>query len=64
MLDVPRNRRVLTKALKSHLIPSQVGRGIWDPSVKRGFRTFIDDRAHLLAREFERKAGQRLFDRG
>jgi hypothetical protein len=61
--DVPRSARVRNLSIRSHLIPSKDGRGIWDRSIKRGFRAFLDDRAQLLARAFERQAGVRLFDR-
>ena len=62
--DVPRNARARRLCLSSQLIPSKDGCGIWDRSIKRGFRTFLDDRARLLARAFEREAGMRLFERG
>lgn len=61
--DVPRSARVRNLSIRSHLIPSKDGRGIWDRSIKRGFKAFLDDRAQLLARAFERQAGVRLFDR-
>lgn len=61
--DVPKSRRAQSLALKSHLIPSKDGRGIWSRSTKRGFRDFVLDRALLLARAFERQAGMRLFER-
>jgi hypothetical protein len=49
--------------MRSHLIPSGDGSGIWDASVKRGFKIFLEDRAWLIARAFERHAGVRLFER-
>jgi len=61
--DVPKSRRAQTLALKSHFIPSKNERGIWDRSIKRGFKSFFRDRAWLLARAFEKRAGMRLFDR-
>lgn len=61
--DVPSNRRVLGVALRSHLIPSNAGKGIWDRSIKRGFKQFLIDRASLLARTFENQAGMKMFDR-
>jgi hypothetical protein len=62
--DVPRNRRALALALKSHLIPSSNGEGVWDRSIKRGFKAFLDARARLLVKAFEAQAGMRLFERG
>jgi len=62
--EVPRSTRARNLCIRSHLIPSKEGRGIWDRSVKRGFSTFLEDRARLLARAFERQAGVRLFDLG
>jgi hypothetical protein len=62
--DVPRSGRARSLSIRSHLIPSKDGRGIWDRSIKRGFRAFLEDRAWLLARAFERQAGVRLFERG
>jgi hypothetical protein len=61
--DVPQNRRVRSLAFRSHLIPSSAGEGIWDRNIKRGFKQFLRDRAWLLALEFERCAGMKLFDR-
>jgi hypothetical protein len=61
--DVPKSMRARKLALRSHLIPSKPDRGIWDRSTRRGFRSFLLDRAWLLARAFERKAGVRLFER-
>jgi len=61
--DIPKSKRAQNLALRSHLIPSKKGRGIWDRSINRGFRNFLSDRAWLLARAFEKQAGVRLFDR-
>jgi len=61
--DVPKSKRAQVLALRSHLVPSKKDRGIWDRSIKRGFKSFISDRAWLLARAFEKQAGVRLFDR-
>ena len=62
LVDVPRNRRALNAALKSHLIPSVEGIGVWDTRIKRGFQAFLEQRASLLIREFESQAGMRLFE--
>jgi hypothetical protein len=61
--DIPQNQRTSKLALKSHLIPSEAGQGIWDRSVKRGFRTFLESRRWMLARAFESQAGVKLFER-
>ena len=61
--DVPRTTRARNRSLRSHLIPSKNGSGIWDHSTKRGFSVFLHNRAQLLARAFERQAGVKLFDR-
>jgi hypothetical protein len=55
------SKRHFGKVLGSHLIPSAPRAGIWDTNVKRGFRTFIDQRLKLICREFEREAGTKLF---
>lgn len=62
--DVPRSKRARMMVLRSHLIPAGDGRGIWDSSIKRGFKAFLDDRSRLLVRAFQRQAGMRLFERG
>ncbi len=62
--DVPRSNWARTMALRSHLIPRGDNRGIWNTSTKRGFKEFMEDRARLLLRAFERQAGMRLFERG
>jgi hypothetical protein len=60
---VPRSRRALALALRSHLIPSVDGEGVWDRGIKRGFKSFLDARARLLVKAFEAQAGMRLFER-
>lgn len=62
--DVPRSNWARTMALRSHLIPTGDSRGIWDTSIRRGFKVFMEDRARLLVRAFERQAGMQLFERG
>jgi hypothetical protein len=61
--EVPRNARARNLSIRSHLIPSIDGSGIWDSRVKRGFAVFLDERARLIARAFEQQAGSRLFER-
>lgn len=60
---VPKSRRALALALRSHLIPSADGEGVWDRSITRGFKTFLDARGRLLVKTFEAQAGMRLFER-
>ena len=61
--EVPRNLRVRNASIRSHLIPSNPETGIWDKRIRRGFKTFLKDRALLLAKAFEQRAGVRLFER-
>jgi hypothetical protein len=61
--DIPRSARVRKAVLKSHLIPFHEGRGILDHSIKRGFKTFLNDRSWVLARAFESQCGMKLFER-
>lgn len=62
--DVPRNARIRSRAMASHLINASPKSGIWDKSVKRGFKRFFEQRAWIIARAFERRAGVKLFERG
>jgi hypothetical protein len=61
--DVPRNTRVRSRAMASHLIPCSPRSGVWNTSVKRGFKELLDQRARLLVKAFEKQAGRRLFER-
>jgi len=61
--DLPKSKRARSLALRSHLIPDIEEEGIWDRSLKRGFNAFLNARANRVLREFERKAGMRLFER-
>ena len=58
---IPHNLRTRNKALRSHLIPYGAESGLWDTNVKRGYKDFLDRRTALIAKEFERQAGARLF---
>jgi hypothetical protein len=60
--DVPRNGYVRRAAMRSHLIPSRPNQGVWDRSVKRGFRVFVEDRTKLIIKALESEAGLRLFE--
>jgi hypothetical protein len=48
--------------MRSHLIPSRPNQGVWDRSVKRGFRVFVEDRTKLIIKALESEAGLRLFE--
>jgi hypothetical protein len=64
MQDVPRSAHARALALRSHYIPLlKEGKGILDRSVKRGFKTFVKERAWALARAFEHECVMRLFER-
>jgi hypothetical protein len=63
LMDVPRNARVRTQALASHLIPASPKSGVWSSNVRTGFKVFLKQRSALLVRAFEQKAGIRLFER-
>lgn len=49
--------------MRRHLIPVEGDSGIWDTSIPRGFKRFLDRRTRLLAKELESEAGIRLFRR-
>jgi hypothetical protein len=61
--DLPRSNRARSLALQSHLIPDVDGEGVWDRSLKRGFKAFLEGRARRVSQAFERRAGMRLFER-
>jgi hypothetical protein len=61
--DVPRNGHARRAAMQSHMIPNTRDSGVWDRSVKRGFKNFLLERTHLLVRRFEEEAGTRLFEK-
>jgi hypothetical protein len=63
--EVPNSVRSRSKALRSHLLPTNGDGGLWDSSVKRGFRSFLQQRESILKKAFETRAGAkvRLFER-
>lgn len=61
--DVPRSVRVRNQALRSHLLPATMESGLWDASVKRGFKAFREEREAILKKAFDKKAGASLFER-
>jgi hypothetical protein len=60
--EVRRNGRFAT-TMKSHLINRQSTAGIWNGSVKKGFRQFRRERLDLLCKAFEQEAGTKVFKR-
>lgn len=61
--DLDRPGRRFRRKMKRHLIPVDDSSGIWDKSVRRGFRRFLGQRTRLLCAELEKEAGMRLFRR-
>ena len=61
--EVPRSARVRNTALRSHLLPNGRDSGLWDRSVKRGFKAFREERESILKKAFDKKAGVGLFER-
>lgn len=61
--ELPRSVRFRTQALRSHLLPTKMESGLWDRSAKRGFRAFREEREAILKREFNWRAGVKLFER-
>lgn len=59
---VPPDSRKRNVIFDSHLIPAKDDAGIWDSNIKNGFRDFLRDRELLIANEFQRLAGTKLFD--
>jgi hypothetical protein len=54
-------RDLFAKVMKSHLIPVGDDSGVWQFSIKAGFKQFRTQRLSLICRAFEREAGIRLF---
>jgi hypothetical protein len=61
--QVPRSVRFRNKALRSHLLPTKMDSGLWDASIKRGFKAFREEREAILKKEFNWRAGVGLFER-
>ena len=49
--------------MMSHLISPSLASGIWNVSVRRGFKVFMEQRSLLIVKAFEKRAGIKLFDR-
>lgn len=54
---------LFNKVMKSHLIPFGEGSGVWQDSVKQGFKEFRARRLALICKAFESEAGIKLFRR-
>lgn len=61
--EVPKSLRSRNTALRSHLLPIGTDSGLWDSSIKRGFKRFREEREAILKKAFERQAGVALFER-
>lgn len=55
------SRRRFTHAMRSHLIPVHDESGVWDRSIRTGFKRFRVERLAMLCRAFEKAAGLKLF---
>jgi len=52
---------LFNKVMKSHLIPFGEESGVWQNSVKQGFKEFRAQRLALICKAFEKQAGIKLF---
>lgn len=55
--------RRFRRVMKSHLIPVGADAGVWDAGLMKAFKKFRQERMALICKEFEKKAGIRLFRR-
>lgn len=56
-------RRRFSTVMRSHLIPVHNESGVWDRSVRAGFKRFRAQRLAMICRAFETAAGLKLFGR-
>ncbi len=63
MAEIPHTARARRRALRSHLIPDGPSSGLWDNNARRGFESFMEERAKTIADAFEAQAGRELFRR-
>lgn len=61
-LDDYWSRKHFARVMKSHLIPYGNSSPLWDESVGRGFKNFIQERRKLIEKAFTEAAGIKLFD--
>jgi hypothetical protein len=59
-LEPFRPQRHFSRAMRSHLIPHR-SEFLWQRGIRRAFPRFIRERQDLIAKEFERAAGMKLF---
>jgi hypothetical protein len=57
------NTTYFGRKMNRHLIPYHDESGIWDRNLRRGFRSFIEERTEMICRALEQQAGIRLFRR-
>lgn len=50
------------KVMKSHLIPAESDKAVWQPNVKKAFPTFLNERGKIIIKQFEYLAGTKLFN--
>lgn len=56
-----RAKKFFKSVMKSHLIPTC--NGLWQKSIKAGFKEFINARAPIIIAEIERLAGAKIFEK-
>lgn len=56
-------RKLFNSKMHRHLIPNDPESGLWDRSLMKGFRRFLNTRTDVLCKAFEAEAGIRLFRR-
>lgn len=56
-----KSRRNFPRVMRSHLIPHFKGSGLWKSNIRRGYRTFLEQRAQVVINAFEKQAGICLF---
>jgi hypothetical protein len=58
-----RRKQHFARVMKSHLIPYDSSSGLWDPNVKKGYRTFLARRTDAICEALEKQAELRIFRR-
>jgi len=54
-------KKHFARAMRSHLIPYQIGTGIWTKGVRKAYQQFRRERAKEICRAFGDVAGMKLF---
>lgn len=57
-----KRKKYFNKFLRSHLIPTETNSGLYDKT-KSSYQKFLDKRANLILKNFEKLAGTKLFER-